>query len=165
MHPNTEHINNGSTFLSRMLGSDAKGGQRQAHPATPAFGWARWYAHGCAFGWVFGSGEDDDDSNDTGLNVNESDNTDVNVQSIDDAEVVTEWNSNSSYYDEELNAQCVNTCQKTCVEWLFLYQFTIFLQLLSFRLYLYSLVIFMSVSLVMDNLRGFRENSKHQIWA
>jgi hypothetical protein len=34
-----------------------------------------------------------------------------------DAEVVTEWGTpNSSYYDEELNAQCVNSCQKTCVE-------------------------------------------------
>ena len=34
-----------------------------------------------------------------------------------DANVVTEWDkSNSSYYDEEENAQCVNSCKRTCVE-------------------------------------------------
>ena len=32
-----------------------------------------------------------------------------------DAEVVTEW-TNNTFYNEEQNAHCVNSCKKTCVE-------------------------------------------------
>ena len=41
-------------------------------------------------------------------------------------------------------------------KWLFLYKFTSYLQLLNFWI--------LSVSLVRENLKGFRENLRHKIW-